>query len=558
MGGIYFDLTVIICLAASLAILFRFLKQPPVLAYIIVGVIIAPLGIGIEGQEAITSLAEIGITLLLFMLGLELRFSELRSVGKIAITSGVAQISLTFVAGFLVCLLLGYSQVTAIYISLALTFSSTIIIVKLLSDKKDLNSLYGKISVGILLLQDFVAIFALIILSGFSGGKAFVPQDLFLVGLKAVVLFGWVLLLSRHLLPKLLDKIAYSGETLFLFSLAWAFGLSALVSSSYIGFSIEIGGFLAGLALANSSENHQIITKVKPLRDFFITLFFVTLGAKLVLSEVSTIIVPAAILSLFVLIVNPLIVMAIMGFLGYRKRTGFLAGLTLAQISEFSLILMFMGNRVGHISNQTVALVTVVGAVTFVTSTYMIMNGNYLYKLVSRFLNVFEKDNAREKRVGITKFEDHVVLVGARVMGEGILEALIKEKDNKVVVVDFDPDIIDALNEDQITSFYGDIADPEIQELANITKARLIISTVSDPEDNLLLLKSIKKLKQKPIIVVAALEKHDARELYKEGADYVVMPHVAGGHHLAKILVDKDHLELIEKYKEKDLKGFLG
>lgn len=552
MGNFYIELTVIICLAAFLSIAFRFLKQPPILAYILTGFIIGPLALfTINDTEVMRSLAEIGITLLLFMLGLELRFSELKSVGKVAILTGIGQIAFTTVIGFAIAILLGFSTIAAVYIAIALTFSSTIIIVKLLSDKKDLNSLYGKISVGFLLVQDFVAILALIFLSGFTNGDSVSIYEFLIIILKAVVLFGWVILLSRKVLPFLINKIAHSSETLFLFSLAWAFGIAAIVSSPYVGFSIEIGGFLAGLALANSFESYQIITKIRPLRDFFITIFFVTLGMGLLISDLSAILFPGIILSLFVLIGNPIIVMIIMGFLGYRKRTGFLAGLTVAQISEFSLIVVFMGNRIGHISDQDVALITFVGAVTFVVSTYMIINGNKLYKILSPFLDIFERDGAREKNIKSKKHKDHIVLIGARRMGSSILEALIKNKED-VVVVDFDPDIITTLNKDEVDAFFGDITDVEIQDLACLEDARIVISTVSDLEDGLLLLSSLKKLKRKPKIVMLAMDRGDAHLLYENGADYVIVPHIAGGHHLAKILVDEDHMELIEEYGRRE------
>ncbi|KKQ34672.1 MAG: Transporter, CPA2 family [Microgenomates group bacterium GW2011_GWA2_37_6] len=552
MGNFYTELTIVICLAAFISIVFRFLKQPPVLAYILTGIILGPLALlRIQDTEVMRSLAEIGITLLLFMLGLELRFSELKSVGKISIITGIGQIVFTTVIGFIISTLLGFSPIAALYISIALTFSSTIIIVKLLSDKKDLNSLYGKISVGFLLVQDFVAIIALIFLSGFGSGSSISYTDFILISLKAIVLFGWVIVLSKKLLPYLINKIAHSSETLFLFSLAWAFGIAAVISSPAIGFSIEIGGFLAGLALANSYESYQIITKIRPLRDFFITIFFVTLGMGLLISDFSTILIPGIILSLFVLIGNPLIVMILMGLLGYKKRTGFLAGLTVAQISEFSLIVMFMGSRIGHVTEQNVALITFVGAVTFVVSTYMILNGNTLYKILSPYLGVFERKNIREKNLKTKDFKNHIVLIGARRMGEGILEALLKNKE-EVVVVDFDPDIIEKLKKNNVEAFFGDISDTEIQELASLEKARLVISTVSDTEDNLLLLQGLKKLKKKPKTVMLALEKNEAKELYDQGADYVVVPHIAGGNHLAKILVDENHMELIEEYASRE------
>jgi Kef-type K+ transport system membrane component KefB/voltage-gated potassium channel Kch len=485
---------------------------------------------------------------------LELRLSELKSVGKVALLTGAGQVTFTSFIGFIICLLLGFSTTTAIYVGIALTFSSTIIIVKLLGDKKDLKSLYGKIAVGMMLVQDFVAVLILIVLSGFasSGGQAPSVIEILIIFLKAIVLFGWIVVISKSIIPFIVSRIARSPEILFLFSLAWAFGLSLLVSSPLIGFSIEIGGFLAGLAMANSRENFQIIAKIRPLRDFFITIFFVTLGMGLFVDNLAQILIPALILAAFVLIGNPLIVMIILGILGYRKRTAFLTGLTVAQISEFSLIVIFMGNKLGHVSDQVVSIATVVGAITFVVSTYFILNGNYLYKKLEAVLSIFERKNIREKRIELGEMKNHIILVGANRMGGGILEALVNQKE-KILVVDFNPDLIESVNNNEIATLFGDIADPEIQERAFIAHSKIIISTVPDIEDNLLLLESIKKLNRKPKVIIEAFDKEEAKILYKAGADYVLLPHIAGGHHLAKILVDNKHMELIEEYKKKEL-----
>lgn len=553
VGHVYLEITILIGLAAFLALIFRMLKQPPILSYILAGVIVGPLGVfHIQSGEVLHSFAEIGITLLLFMLGLEMRLKDLKSVGKVALYTGLGQIIFTSAIGFVISLLLNFSILASIYIAVALTFSSTIIVVKLLSDKKDLNSLYGKISVGFLLVQDFVAIIALIFLSGFNSGESQISAFTFLLLiLKAIVLFGWVIVLSNTLLPKLMNFVSKNTEILFLFSLAWAFTMAALVSSPFIGFSIEIGGFLAGLALANTTQNFQIVSKVRSLRDFFITIFFVTLGMKMVFSDFSTILIPSILLSIFVLIGNPLIVMIILGALGYRSRTSFMAGLTVAQISEFSLIVIFMGNKIGHVPDNVVSLVTVVGIVTFILSTYMIMNSNWLYTKLSSVLKIFERNNVNEKIIPSFEMKDHVVLIGANRMGESILEALISNNDS-VIVVDFDPEVIERLKNKGITCFYGDISDTEIQEHIKLTDARLVMSTVPDVEDNLVMIRSVKKSRKNVLTVVFALETEDAKLLYKAGADYVVLPHLAGGRHIAKILVDKNHLQLIEDYKIKD------
>lgn len=552
MESIFLELTVVIFLAAVLSIVFRFLKQPSILAFIITGVIVGPIGLfNFHSHELMQSLASIGITLLLFMIGLELNIKELKTVGKNALLAGFLQMTFTSLVGFGISLLLGYSTLTSIYIGIALAFSSTILIIKLLSDKRDLKSLYGKITLGILLVQDLVAIFILILLSTISGvgGTSINFFEIGIAILKVMVLFGWVIFLSKNLIPKILNIIARSSESLFLFSLAWVFGIAALVSSPFIGFSIEIGGLLAGIALASSIESFQIISKVKPLRDFFLTIFFVTLGMDLAFNNISQILLSVSVFSFFVLLISPIIVMFILGLLKYKKRTSFMAGLALAQISEFSLIMLYLGNKIGHVQEEILSVITFVGVITFVISTYFITNSNYLYKLLVHFLGIFERKSA-DKEKEIEELKNHVILIGANRMGEGILNALVK-KNSKFVVVDFDPDIIEKLNKRKIKTFFGDMSDPEILQAVNAEKADLIISTASDPEDNLLLLRGIKKFKDVKV-VVAAFDKSDAKDFYKAGADYVIMPHIAGGNHLANILVSDDHLKLIEEHKQKE------
>ncbi len=551
MESIFFEITIVIFIAAILSIFFRFLKQPSILAFIATGIIVGPLGpFQFQNDDLMRSLASIGVTLLLFMIGLELNLKELRLVGKNALIAGALQMIFTASLGSLIAIFLGFSELTSAYIGIALAFSSTILVIKLLSDKRDLKSLYGKITVGILLVQDLVAIFILIILSTFSpNGSEISVSQLFLALIKIIVLFGWVIVLSREVLPRLLNVIARSSESLFLFSLAWVFGIAALVTSPLIGFSIEIGGLLAGIALASTIESYQIITKIKPLRDFFLTIFFVTLGMEIVFTNASEIIIPIIVLSTFVLFVSPLIVMIILGLLRYKKRTSFFTSLSLAQISEFSLIMLYLGNKVGHVSSDVVSTITFVGVITFVVSTYFIIHTNKLYRIFMPYLGIFERKSA-EAENKIEEMRDHIILIGANRMGEGILNALINKK-KKFVVVDFDPEIIEKLKKNNVEAFFGDISDPEIAEAVNVEQASLIISTASDPEDNLLLLKNLKSVKG-PKIVVAAFEKQDARDFYKEGADYVIMPHIAGGNHLAKILVGDDHMRLIEEYRQRE------
>ena len=559
MSNIFFEITIIICLVSVFTIILKLLRQPAILAYILTGIIIGPFGqLQLQNLDAIKTMGEFGITLLLFMMGLELNFKELKSIGKSVFIIGINQIILTGLAAYFISSIFNFPVLTSFYISIALTLSSTIIVVKLLSDKRELTSLYGKISIGLLLVQDFLAILVLIFLSGFNSENQSLnlsQLNLFSLFIKGVILFAVVALLSEKVFPKLIHLIAKSQEALFLVSIAWVFGLAAVVSSPTVGFSIEIGGFLAGLSLANAMENFQIASKVRALRDFFITIFFVSLGMQMQLGSLEKIMLPVIVFSLFVLILKPLIITSAMGFLGYRKRTSFLTGIHAGQISEFSLIIIFLGNKLGQIPTEISSLITAVGVITFVFSTYAISNANRLFKILSPCLWFFERKQTKRENIGSTeedlgKLKDHVVLIGANRIGESILDAIDGLKD-KVVVVDFDPQIVEKLKNKKVLTIFGDISDTDIQERLRLDKAKMIISTAPDTEDNLFLINCIKSLNKTAKIIVVSYDSDDAKYLYKAGADYVVLPHLAGGRHIAKIL-EENNLEEMKNLKPKD------
>ena len=563
MGNIFLDLTVIICLAAVLSLVFRIFKQPEILAYILTGIIIGSFHLfQNSSQDMLQTMSQVGVTLLLFMVGLEIRVSDFLSIGKSLLLAASGQIILTFLAGFAISTVLGLNLISSFYIATALTFSSTIVVVKILSDKRELHSLYAKFSVGILLAQDILAIGLLMFLSGFSANATGLDffMSVLLILAKGVILIGLVTLLSKKVFPKIIESISKSPEILFLASLAWVFGLAAVISSPYVGFTIEIGGFLAGLALANSMANYQIIAKAKTLRDFFIVIFFVLLGIQMSFGSIYAVIIPAIILSIFVILVKPFLVMIVMAAMGYRKRTAFLTGLSLSQVSEFSLILVFVGYKLGAFDQSAVSLVTLVGLASFFVSSYALINSKTLYRVLAGKLSFLERENVKKDEIvrseeNMADLEDHVVVVGGDQMGESILEAL-EDMDIQVVVVDFDPKVVKKLEDKKIYRLFGDIADLDIQERAKLDQARMLISTIPYIEDNLLLLKELKHENRKAKIVVMALDVRDAKILYKEGADYVILPHLAGGRQIAEIILD-NHLDKIEKLKQKDEK-YLG
>ncbi len=547
---LYEIVIIAIVVAAAFGFVAHLLKQPAIIGFMIAGFVIGSLAIfEIGSLEAIESLASIGITLLLFIVGLEMNFKELKHVGLVSLLTGLGQIIFTFIVGFLIITYLGFSFLPAIYIAIALTFSSTIIIIKLLSEKGDLNSLYGRISVGFLLVQDFVAILILIFLAGLQAEGG--PGMNFLITLiKGFILFGLTILVS-YFLPKVLHFIGSSPELLFLFSLGWSLGIAALVNSPLIGLSKEIGGFLAGLALANSSEHFQIGIKLRPLRDFFIILFFVGLGAQLVAGSLVNI-SHALLLSLFVLIGNPLIVLIIMSFLGYRSKTSFSTSLTVAQISEFSFIIMALGLAIGHVSPGDVSLVIMVGIITIFISSYLIIYNDWIYNKLKKFLVLFEFRRKKEEIDRITVFSNHIILIGAHRLGQGILKALL-ETGQQFIVVDFDPKIVEKLKNKGVNILFGDASDEETQQLAGFSKAKLIISTAPSFGDNIAIFETVKRINSQTKIILTANNEWSAQEFYKLGADYVLLPHFLGGEHLAKAIKDDYKYDCLKTMKEADL-----
>jgi len=539
MADGFFEITVVVVIAAAFGILARFLKQPTIVAYLIAGVVIAAFGAISEGsQHTLDIMATFGITLLLFLVGLEMRFDSMKTIGRAALLTGIGQIFITSLLGFGITQLLGFAVIPSLYIAFALTFSSTIVVVKLLLEKRELRTLYGRIVVGFLIVQDIVAIFILIFLSGLksSGGSV---EILTLVGTvaKSLLLFGLTYYLSKKVFPWLFDKLATSPELLFITSIAWAFGISAFVSSQWIGLSVEIGGFLAGIALARSLEQYQIASQLRPLRDFFILIFFIVLGSTIIIGDIRSVIIPAIILSLFVLIANPIILMIIMGRLRFRRKTSFYAGITVAQISEFSLILMAMGLTLGQITSREVSLVTFVGVITFIISTYFILHNHALFKKLKHILRIFERKNAHEDIPLPSNPKSSIILVGAHRLGGHLLRSIGKQK---MTVVEFDPVIAKKLIQNKYNVVFGDITDSDIQDTIHLNGADLLISTIPSIDDNLALLDGVEKIreseKKAPIVVVTAYSNWEAEKLYHAGANYVILPHFVSGVHLASLI----------------------
>ncbi len=550
MEPIFFQLAAILLIAFIVSYIVKSLKQPVVIGYILAGVLISPFLIKFGATtEIIHIFSKIGIAFLLFIVGLHLNPKVIKEIGVQSLLIGLAQIILTFGLVFLLSyFVLGLEVVSSMYVGIALAFSSTIIIMKLLSDKHQLDSLYGKLAIGILIIQDLVAVAVLMFVSSMDtmGSESTAFSGL-LFGAGAIVL---LFLLGFFILPRLMKSVARSQELLFLFSICWCFLLAALFS--YLGFSIEIGALLAGMILSLSPYSTEISSKIRPLRDFFLIIFFIILGLNIQVTNLSSIIVNAVILSAFVLIFKPIILMFFMALFQYTKRTNFLTGTTLAQISEFSLIVLTLGVAAGHIPVEILYTLTLTLVITIFASSYMIIYSNKFYQKMFKFASVFERKKIKKSRK-IKKYYD-TILFGYNRIGFSILKSL-KKLDKKYLVVDFNPDTIGNLNKFRVPCLYGDVDDVELLDELPLENVNLVISTMPDFETNFLLIETVRLVNADAVIICRAHTVEDALELYKKGADYVLTPHFLGGDFLSKTIKDnKDNRKKYEVLKKKHLK----
>ncbi|MFT4304776.1 MAG: cation:proton antiporter [Candidatus Woesearchaeota archaeon] len=533
----FIELGIVILIAVIISGIMKFLRQPLIIGYIITGLLISFFFTeALDFQDSIATFAKVGVALLLFMVGLHLNPKSIKDVGKVSLFTGIGQVTLTTTIGFIICQLMGFSLVESFYIAISLAFSSTIIIMKLLSDKGDVEALYGKISIGFLIVQDLIVVFLLMIISSTAGavGSNFVGLmvESILIGIAVIAI---IMIFGIYVLPKLIKNAAKSQEFLLLFSIGWCIALGALFH--YLGYSLETGALIAGVVLSMSPYRYEISSKMKPLRDFFIVLFFILLGSQMIIENLAQMLPLAIILSVVVLIGNPIIVMTIMGLMGYTKRNGFLAGLTVAQISEFSIILVTLGISVGHVGTEVLSLVTIIALITIAGSTYFILYSNKIYPVISKYLSIFERKKGNKK--DIHRYHDDkghdIVLIGYNRTGYDLMESFKRIK-QKFLVVDYNPDVILKLAKEGIDCLYGDASDLETLNEINFEKAKMIVSTIGDIETDILLIQKIRERNKKVIIIVVSHQIEESIRLYEEGANYVILPHFIGGHHTATMI----------------------
>lgn len=541
------ELSIIIGIALAMASIMKLFKQPLLIGYILAGIIAGPILGLVKNADTLEGFSKIGIALLLFIVGLGLNPRVIKDLGKVAFVTGLVQVGFSVLLSTAIMLVLGKSLAVALVIGVGLSFSSTIVGLKLLTDKKEQTRLYGRLAIGVLLAQDILATIALLALSMQKDGFGFISSTSLL--LKGAFIVGILFLISTKVLPKMTKFISSNTEYLFLMTIAWGLGIGYLFE--FAGFSLEIGALIAGVSLASMPYAQEASARLRPVRDFFVVIFFIVMGANLQLGDVLSQLPLALIFSAIILLRNPLSIMLPLGAFGHTKRNSFKVGVLLAQVSEFSLIFIILAQQTGLVDGKVVSLITLIALITIAVSCYGIIYDDELFEKLQKSFRFFEssRHDKTEKKASYD-----IVQFGYNKGGSELIKMFKKMPRRSLVVVDYDPEVIDHLNNKKVHFIYGDATDIELLDELNLEKAKLIVSTITHFPTNRLLIEYVEKLNPNAVVIARADSATDAAELYGLGASYVMVPHFVGTEKLGNFISRHGFNRAdFNKHKEKHL-----
>jgi Kef-type K+ transport system membrane component KefB len=543
-ADILFQISVAILTATAFAFIANWLRQPVILAYIAAGIVVGSTeGFGWVQTHDIEPISELGLILLLFMIGLEIDLKKLRASGAAVLATGVGQFGICLVLGLaffswsLFDLIPGYFD--ALYLAIACTLSSTMIVVKLLYDKFELDSVPGRITLSILVFQDVWAILFLAVQKTLDNPA---PILLLISLAKGLAIVALSLLVSRYVLPVLFKSIAKLPELMLIGALAWCFAISML--AYYLGLSREMGALIAGIAISTFPYNLNVVAKIISLRDFFITLFFVSLGTTIP-RPTTDLLVLSGLVSLFLIASRFISITPILRMFRLGNRVSFIPALNLAQISEFSVVICALGVQLKHISESVLSIVVYTLAITSVLSTYAILNNHAIFLAVNRFLkrlgvSDLEDDHAEDK----TKLAKPIVFLGFSRYASSLLHELLERRpgiEKDIAVVDFNPNVKAELDRRGVFNIYGDISHADVLHHANVHQAQVMLSTIPDSilkgTTNARLLRQLLTTGPEDKVIVTAESFDEARELYREGAAFVFVPRLMSVRDLAVVVL---------------------
>jgi Kef-type K+ transport system membrane component KefB len=560
-GNLVGSVGIAILAATIIGFIAHKLKQPLLLAYIVAGIVIGPvMGFGfISDSNDIETISHFGLILLLFLIGLEIDIKKLKESGKSLILSGLTQFPLTVLLGIGFFMLMGYTigngRFDLLYLAACCSISSTAIVVKLLYGKFELDTLAGRLTLGILVFQDIWAIILLGIQPNLANPD--ILQILLSFG-KGFLLVILSMLISKFILPRFFKSVAKIPELVLISSLGWCFLVCG--AAAYLNLSLEMGALIAGVAISTFPYNLDVIAKVVNIRDFFVTLFFVSLGMQIPNPMGNTgLLATAAIASAFLITSRFFSIFPVLYSLKNGFRVSLLTSINLAQISEFSLVIATLGVAAGHISRDILSIIIFIFVITSVLSTYMIKYNNSIQKFITSILKktglkdvqskIKEDEAAVGKEIALLGFHRTAssFLHEALNIDNGDPENLLRDK---IVVVDFNPEIHESLQSMGIKVVYGDISHPDTLHHAGIHDVKIVISTIPDTilvgTDNLKIIRHMKEICPHAKIIVTAESTDRALKMYSEGADYVFIPRILAAKNLVEIV------ELVINGKEKE------
>jgi Kef-type K+ transport system membrane component KefB len=528
-GNILYEIGLCIVAATVLGYLARILKQPLLLGYIAAGLTIGPAALGlIKDEKSITHISELGLAFLMFIVGMEIDIKKLVQSAKVAGVTTLVQVIVCGIIGWLAAIVLikvglvggDDKGMHALYLGTCTAFSSTMIAVKVLSDKSELDTVAGRIALGILLFQDVLAIVVLALQPNIADPAL---GTMGLAAAKGLGLAVGATLISRYILPVIFRFAAKSPEILMILAISWCF----LVAYAAIkaDFSSAMGALIAGVSIGAFPYSVDVIAKLRSLRDFFVTLFFVALGMQIQIASMGTL-AAALILSVLVLFNRFIPVIPTLKFLGYDRRVGILASLSIAQVSEFSLVIAGIGlsAELGHISKEIVSIVAISMVVTCTVSTYLIMANQKIALWFSRKQMYTE---TRKTEAVTEHSQKPIVLIGTHRVGSSLIP-ILQQEGKDFLLIDFSPEVHKRAQSQGIPSLYGDISHMDTLEHAGVEHAKILISSISDDflrgTDNMKLFKLLRRLNPTAKIVVSSESASKALELYEAGADYVILP----------------------------------
>ncbi len=534
-----FDIGLAIIAATVLGLLAHYLRQPILLGYLLAGVLVGhELGFGVvHGGESIPIISEIGLVLLLFVIGLELNLKEVLASGRQMLVVGLGQFPASLLLGAAVFGALGYgltgTTADGLYLAIACGLSSTAIIVKLLYDKGELDTLPGRLTLGITVIQDIYAILVLAFQPNFTEPAAW-PLLKALLATVTLIVSGF--LVSRFVLKRVFLSIAKTPEMVLAVSLGWCAAMAT--AGAYLNLSKEMGALIAGLSIAAFPYSVHVTAKTLPLRDFFLTLFFVALGMKITAPSWDMVL-PLLGVIVFVLASRLLTVFPLIVWTGGGRRAGFVASLNTVPVSEFSLVIASLGLSYGHIREETVNLLVYVMAVLAVGSSYLIRLSHPLYRFVAQRCGWRDADPVAHHEPAT----HDVVLLGCHRTARALVDALAQRDPrtlSRLLVIDFNPVMIQELQARGVATLFGDISSMDTLTKAGLDRAACVISTIPDMllkgVDNEALMKMCRSAAPQATLIATADDQTHARRLIEQGATRTLQPHNLAGDHLASLL----------------------